>query len=103
MRVAMGWIAVSTVALAGCGEDQVDRNGDDARTASGEVRGGTISDAMLPLDTVQSQSPPLRSETPDARDNGDDDGAEPAAEADEAEPSAEVGAPTEVQPEANQS
>lgn len=29
----------------------------DERTAEGEVLGGTISDAMLPLDERQSQSP----------------------------------------------
>ncbi|KZY54834.1 hypothetical protein A3736_13080 [Erythrobacter sp. HI0063] len=32
---------------------------DDGRaTAEGEVLGGTISDEMLPLDTLRSQSPP---------------------------------------------
>ena len=32
---------------------------DDGRaTAEGEVLGGTISDDMLPLDTLRSQSPP---------------------------------------------
>jgi hypothetical protein len=30
---------------------------DDSRSASGEVLEGTISDAMLPLDTVRSQAP----------------------------------------------
>ena len=34
----------------------------DGRTAEGEVLGGTISDEMLPFDTVKSQSPPLRTE-----------------------------------------
>ena len=34
--------------------------GPERKTAAGEVLGGSISDAMLPLDTVQSQSPPLR-------------------------------------------
>lgn len=47
---------------------------DDTRTASGEVLEGTISDAMLPLDTVRSQ-PPL------AKNTGapGEDGATPAA------------------------
>jgi hypothetical protein len=39
--------------LAGCGGDA----SSDKRTATGEVLEGTISDAMLPLDTVKSQAP----------------------------------------------
>ena len=33
---------------------------DEGRAAKGEVLGGTISDDMLPLDTLRSQSPPQR-------------------------------------------
>jgi hypothetical protein len=44
--------------LAGCGGKQAD--GPERKTAAGEVLGGSISDAMLPLDTVESQNPPLR-------------------------------------------
>ena len=33
---------------------------DQGRAAKGEVLGGTISDDMLPLDTLRSQSPPQR-------------------------------------------
>ena len=47
--------------LAGC-KDEVSE-GDDSRSASGEVLEGTISDAMLPLDRVRSE-PPL--EDPEA-------------------------------------
>lgn len=39
--------------LAGCGGDA----SSDKRTATGEVLAGTISDDMLPLDTVKSQAP----------------------------------------------
>jgi len=39
--------------LAGCGGDA----SSDKRTATGEVLEGTISDDMLPLDTVKSQAP----------------------------------------------
>ena len=55
-------ISLAALLLAACGDEAVehDASGDD-RTAAGEVRGGTISDAMLPLDTVRSQNPPLRS------------------------------------------
>ncbi len=45
--------------LTACNEEPAD----DGRAASGEVLEGTISDAMLPLDRVQSE-PPL--EDPDA-------------------------------------
>jgi hypothetical protein len=45
--------------LAACNEEPTD----DGRAASGEVLEGTISDAMLPLDRVQSE-PPL--EDPEA-------------------------------------
>lgn len=46
-------------ALGACGDRDADAEG-ERKTAAGEVLGGSISDAMLPLDTVQSQSPPLR-------------------------------------------
>lgn len=45
--------------LAACGGSDGEAKG-ERRTAAGEVLGGTISDDMLPLDTVTSQSPPLR-------------------------------------------
>ena len=40
--------------LAACGDEPA---ADDGRAAQGEVLEGTISDAMLPLDTVRSQPP----------------------------------------------
>jgi hypothetical protein len=53
---------LSTIAilllLTACGGQE--DTGPERKTAAGEVLGGSISDAMLPLDTVQSQSPPLR-------------------------------------------
>jgi hypothetical protein len=45
-------------ALAACGGDTGSEG--ERGSAAGEVLGGTISDDMLPLDTVTSQSPPLR-------------------------------------------
>ena len=50
--------------LAGCNGSG--EKGPERKTAAGEVLGGSISDSMLPLDTVQSQSPPLR----ESADNG---------------------------------
>ena len=48
------------LALASCGDKAEEAPADDTRGAEGEVLGGTISDAMLPLDTVKSENPPLR-------------------------------------------
>ena len=48
-------IAVSPlVLLAACGKNAP---ADDSRSASGEVLQGTVSDAMLPLDSVKSEPP----------------------------------------------
>lgn len=43
--------------LASCGDKAADDAGSERRTAAGEVLGGEVSDAMLPLDTVRSTSP----------------------------------------------
>ena len=78
-------------AVGACG----DKDGADAerRTAAGEVLGGSISDDMLPLDTVTSQSPPLKDEAEDGSTRGQADAGRrrsdptPAAQAEaEAEP-----------------
>ena len=50
------------VLASACGEDAPERAVDDGREATGEVLGGSINDDMLPLDQVQSQSPPIREE-----------------------------------------
>jgi hypothetical protein len=92
MRKTIAVVAL-TALLAAC-----DSGADDAadgRTAEGEVLGGTISDAMLPLDTVKSQSPPLRTE-PAGDAEGDDASADEAAEAPADEPAAEE---AEAEPE----
>lgn len=80
------------LALAACG-DKAEQPADDTRSAEGEVLGGTIDDAMLPLDTVKSQSPPLRespspssgadepAEAGDRAEEGEEPDAEPIAEA----------------------
>ena len=95
--------------LAAC-DNGGDAAGPERKTAAGEVLGGSISDAMLPLDTVQSQSPPLR-ETAAGDDDGDAagstddsadgaDSAEPAAAPSPAEePSAGASASATPQPE----
>jgi hypothetical protein len=44
-----------TAALAACGG--AEKKGKDQRTAAGEILPGSISDSMLPYDTVRSQPP----------------------------------------------
>jgi hypothetical protein len=53
----------AALALAGCHHDG---KSDDQRTAAGQVLSGSISDGMLPYDTLRSQ-PPL-APTPAAGD-----------------------------------
>lgn len=51
-------VPVLALVLAACGEEPEATMADDTDgAAEGEVLGGTISDAMLPIDSVQSQSP----------------------------------------------
>jgi hypothetical protein len=52
--------------LSACGSEEKAGPSDDARTADGEVLGGTISDDMLPLDQLESQSPALEPVVTDA-------------------------------------
>lgn len=59
MKSARPILLALLAALAACGGTDEGAEG-ERRTAAGEVLGGTISDDMLPLDTVTSQSPPLR-------------------------------------------
>ena len=56
-------IALGLLAACGGEAEPVVENAD----AGGDVLEGSISDAMLPLDTLTSQSPPLE-------DQGDEDG-----------------------------
>ncbi len=54
-------LALLASGLAACNGDAPSENttGEARRGAKGEVLGGTISDDMLPLDTLRSRSPPL--------------------------------------------
>lgn len=85
-------------ALAAC-SDVIPSRDNDARQAEGEVLGGTISDEMLPLDQIQSQSPTLR-ETPAAPGAEDEEGEEAddaAAEESDGAPPAEPAEPSQPQ------
>lgn len=70
----------AAIMLAACQAGSSDE--DDGRAASGEVLEGTISDAMLPLDTVRSQ-PPLAEPRAAASARASDD-AEDIAEGEDA-------------------
>lgn len=61
---SLALLAVGVAALPACGSDGPAQDGtpEAERGAKGEVLGGTISDDMLPLDRLRSQSPPLRAE-----------------------------------------
>ena len=51
-------LAVPALLLAACGGEPPES---DDRTASGEVLEGSLSDAMIPLDRLESQPPLMRS------------------------------------------
>ncbi len=74
-RLSLSLLALTM--LSACGDQESDEP--ERKTAAGEVLGGSISDSMLPLDTVQSQSPPLRESA------ADDSGAGPSEAADDDE------------------
>ena len=85
--------------LAACGKQAP---ADDSRSASGEVLEGTISDAMLPLDRVQSE-PPLEDPEAFAKAQSDADvaatEAAPEGEVTEAEAETEEAPAAEPAPE----
>ena len=54
-------LVAGPLALSACQDEApLEENADEAdRAAKGEVLGGTISDDMIPLDRLRSQSPPV--------------------------------------------
>ena len=77
-------VLVPLALLAACNGSG--EKGPERKTAAGEVLGGSISDAMLPLDTVQSQSPPLRESAGEGGETSSDTGDKPADSPDAKEP-----------------
>lgn len=63
--------------LAGCSGDSAQRDASDRRKAEGEVLGGTINDAMIPIEAVKSQSP-AQSAASTSADGSGEEGAEAA-------------------------
>lgn len=74
-----GLTVMALVALLGGCKVDTTRDGSDRRGAEGEVLGGTISDEMIPLEEIKSQSPALRRASPSA-DGLDEGGEEQAAD-----------------------
>ena len=79
---------LAALLLSGCGSDE--KKAGPARGAEGEILGQSVSDAMLPLDTVRSQPPlaPRSAEPGEAKPGG-----RPASTAAEAPAEAEAAPP----------
>ena len=72
--------AVSAFALmlaaCGGGEATPEEDGETSAGPQGEVRGGTITDAMLPIAQVQSQAPQRGGGDDSSEEEGEEDDAE---------------------------
>lgn len=92
-------VAASLLTLAACGSGDSDLTSSEDAAAKGEVRGGTVSDGMVPFDQVQSQSPPLQVAPAEGAKPGGDDAGKPDADDDvQEEPAAEdVATPAEAE------
>lgn len=89
-RALTGWL-IAGLLVAGCGDDAAEPapapTPDSDASAEGDVLEGTISDAMIPLDELQSQAPAMAPETDAEEDGAEEAGAEEAgAEEDGADP-----------------
>lgn len=74
--VRSGPVLLLVIALAACGSG----NSPAQDAAGGEVLQGSVSDAMLPLDSVRSQPPLATKAADDAGENGEKSKAGPKAE-----------------------
>lgn len=59
IRPTVAMLAV-TIALGACGAEPAAEEADTGVGAKGQVEGGTISDAMIPLDELKSRPPAFR-------------------------------------------
>ena len=83
MRLVTGLVIAGALALSACGDEAApgDQTVAQGGKAAGEVLGGTISDDMLPLDTLRSQAPPAEIAPEDGGTAGDDTAGDDDAEA----------------------
>lgn len=94
LRLAL--ILIAPLALVACGSGTSDKKQKDRRTAVGEILPGSVSDAMLPYDTVRSQ-PPLAPRESGRAGGKAGEAAEAEAEAAASDaPAASAEGPTEV-------
>jgi hypothetical protein len=86
MKARYALIALPVLLLAACNKTKED----DDRTAKGQVLEGTIADSELPLDTVRSQPPLVKSEPKvDSTDAAEGEDAADAASLDSEQPAVE--------------
>ncbi len=84
----IGVILSALLVLAACGSDPEPAAQGDG-TVSGAVLEGSISDEMLPIDSVQSQSPPIE-KAPASSDSAESSTAEVGGNAAEPKPDSEA-------------
>lgn len=93
-------LAFPLLLLAGCEDEAAESTAvETGGKAAGEVLGGTISDDMLPLEELQSTSPPA-ARTPSEGGAGEGDSASDGGSDAEATEPAEAEAPAEAEPSA---
>lgn len=73
----ISWLCLAALSLASCGGQSGERGSESEATASGEILQRSISDDMLPYDTLKSH-PPLEKPRPAARKDDEGEQAEPA-------------------------
>ncbi|MDZ4274860.1 MAG: hypothetical protein U0995_02395 [Erythrobacter sp.] len=88
------FILALVLALAGC-KDEVAAPAEKGGEATGEVLGGEINDAMIPLEQLESQAPLAPRQAPSARDV---DGEQPEVAGEAAAPQSEEAEPAPAAP-----
>ena len=86
-------ILILALALAACGSDKKDEG---AGKAEGQILSSSVSDAMLPLDTVRSQAPLAPKVEPKGKSDAEADAGATEAAAAPAEVPAAAPAPAET-------
>ena len=78
MKNAVFAMTACLAALAACSDEAATTDAapiEQGGEAVGDVEGGSISDAMIPLEALRSQSPTLRRQTTTVTTTSDEDGA----------------------------
>ena len=100
-RTAIALTAL-VLALAACSEEATTDEGaapaEQGGEAAGDIEGGTISDAMIPLESLRSQSPTLERRTTTVTTNDGEGGASTTVETTSVATSGEGEAPAPTPP-----